>query len=157
MYSCTFIGHSDCDSNIKEKLYSAIENLIVEKNVSTFYVGTHGRFDYYAYKALCELEKIYKIKVLVVLSHLSSIPDYCKGAKAIFPESVEKVPYKYAIIKRNQYMIENSEFMICYINHSFSNTYNFVKLAINKKLYLINLGNMKLTKQNIFSSFLDSE
>ena len=147
MYSCTFIGHRDCDKSIKEKLYLAIEKLINENNVTTFYVGTHGYFDYYAYKALCELEKICNIKILVVLSHLNNIPDYCKGAKTVFPESVEKSPYKYAIIKRNEYMIKNSEFMICFINHTFSNTYNFVKLAIDKHRHIINLG--KLNTQNL--------
>jgi len=28
MYSCTFIGHSSCDPQIKTKLYSTIEKLI---------------------------------------------------------------------------------------------------------------------------------
>ncbi len=146
MYSCTFIGHSDCDKSIKEKLYPAIEKLICENNVTTFFIGTHGDFDYYAYMVLKELEKIYKIDVLVVLSHLTSVPDYCKGSKMIFPDEAAKSPYKYAIIKRNGYMIKNSQFMICYINFTFSNTYNFIKLAISKKLHLINLGKLDLNK-----------
>ncbi len=146
MYSCTFIGHRDCDEGIKEKLYATIEKLITEHNVTTFYVGTHGNFDFYAYRALCELEKIYKIKISVVLSHLSNFPDYCDSSKTVFPEELETTPYKYAIIKRNNYMLRNSQFMICYVNSTFSNTYNFVKTAVNKKLQLINLGAFNLNK-----------
>ncbi len=148
MYSCTFIGHSDCYNyeSVEEKLYLAIERLIVEKSVSTFYVGTHGRFDKYAYMVLCELEKIYQIKVFVVLSHMHTIPEYCTNAKLLYPESVKKTPYKFAIVKRNEYMIKNSQFMICYINNSFSNTYNFVKLALNKKLEIVNLGEFEISK-----------
>ncbi len=143
MYSCTFIGHADCDESIKENLYIAIEKLINEYNVTVFYVGTHGNFDYYVYKTLCELEKIYKIEVFVVLSHLTQVPEYIKGAKTVFPDTVAKSPYKYAIIKRNRYMIEKSEFLICYINHTFSNTYNFVKFATGKNKHIINLGGNK--------------
>lgn len=146
MYSCTFIGHSNCDPEIKTELYRTVEKLIREHNVTTFYVGTHGKFDYYAYQVLRELEKIHNIEVLIVLSHLISVPDYCKGAKTIFPDSVAKSPYKYAIIKRNEYMIEKSQFMICCIDHTFSNTYNFVKKAIRKKLHIINLGKFDLNK-----------
>jgi len=87
MHSCTFIGHSDCDESIKDKIYSAIEKLINENNVNTFYVGTHGHFDYYAYKTLCELKKIYDIEILVVLSHLGTVPDYCKDVKKSFSGS----------------------------------------------------------------------
>ena len=73
------------------------------------------------------MKKIYKIEVLIVLSHLiSAVPDYCKSAKTIFPDTVAKSPYRYAIIKRNEYMIKNSQFMICYINNTFSNTYNLL-------------------------------
>lgn len=144
MYSCTFIGHSSCDPQIKTKLYSTIEKLIKEHNVTTFFVGTHGDFDYYAYMALCELEKIYDIEILVVLSRLDKAPFYCDTSKTIFPDMVAKSPFKYAIIKRNQYMISRSQFMICYINNTFTNTYTFVKLALNKKLQLINIGKFDL-------------
>ena len=146
MYSCTFIGHRNCDESICKRLYDAIEYLITEHNVTTFYVGTHGSFDCLTYKVLCDLEKSYDIEVLVVLSYINTIPSYCKSAKTIFPCTVEKTPYKYAIIKRNQYMIEKSQFMICYINHTFSNTYNFVKQAINKKIYIVNLGELSLNE-----------
>ncbi len=146
MYSCTFIGHSDCDGNIKENLCIAIEKLINEYNVTLFYVGTHGKFDYYAYAVLKELEKIYKIEIFVVLSNLTHVPEYIKGAKTVFPDIVAKSPYKYAIIKRNRYMIEKSEFLICYINHTFSNTYNFVKFATGKNKHIINLGRLDFNK-----------
>lgn len=146
MYSCTFIGHADCDESIKENLYLAIEKLINEYNVTVFYVGTHGKFDYYAYAVLKELEKFYKIEIFVVLSNLTHVPEYIKGAKTVFPDIVAKSPYKYAIIKRNRYMIEKSAFLICYINHTFSNTYNFVKFAISKNTHIINLGGLDINK-----------
>lgn len=147
MYSCTFIGHSDCDESVKEAICPTIEKLITENNVTNFFiVGTHGRFDFYAYQALKEIEKTHKIEILVVLSNLTSVPDYCKASNTLFPDTVAKSPYKYAIIKRNQYMIKNFQFMVCYINHTFSNTYNYVKQATDKKIHIINLGKFDLAK-----------
>ena len=61
MNACTFIGHQDCDRSIVPTLYAEIEKLILCENVSTFYVGNNGRFDFYVYQALCELEKSYDI------------------------------------------------------------------------------------------------
>ena len=144
VYSCTFIGHSNCDNDIKERLYSEIKTLIQCHNVTRFYVGTHGKFDVYTYQTLCKLEKVYDIDVLVVLSRLGSIPISFEGANTIYPEILDKTPHKYRIIKRNHYMIDKSQFMICYINHTFSNTYNFVKRAVDKKLNIINLGKFDL-------------
>ena len=45
MASCTFFGHRDCPSSIKEKLYEEIERLISHHGVDTFYIGTQGSFD----------------------------------------------------------------------------------------------------------------
>lgn len=40
MAACTFFGHHDCPSSIKEKLYETIIDLIENHDVSMFYVGT---------------------------------------------------------------------------------------------------------------------
>lgn len=146
MYCCTFIGHRDCVPETQNKLYNVIELLIKEYNVTTFYVGTHGSFDYYAYTTLCELEKIYDIKIIVVLAYLNNIPDYFDREKTIFPDVLEKSPFKFAVIKRNNYMIEKSQFLICCIDHTFSNSYNFIKKAISKKMKIINLGKLDMNK-----------
>lgn len=57
MYSCVFIDHRDCSSDIKTVLYDTAKNLIINENVCIFYVGTNGNFDYYVYNVLCQLEK----------------------------------------------------------------------------------------------------
>ena len=70
MFSCTLIGHSSCEEHIKEKIYKTAEQLILENNVTTFYIGTHGAFDRYAYYVFFDLEKLYDIKINVVLGYL---------------------------------------------------------------------------------------
>ncbi len=148
MYSCTFIGHRWCPDDTKKRLYDLIENLIINENVSIFYVGTHGRFDRFAYDALCKLEKIYDIKTIVVLAYLNTSEKdlYYDLNKTLFPSVLEKTPMRFAINKRNMYMIEKSQYMICYLENSLSNAYTFVKKAVDKKLYVKNLGEYDIHK-----------
>ncbi len=143
MASCTFIGHKDCSDKIKIKLKEMIEELIVNEGVNNFYVGTHGKFDYYAYESLCDLELKYDIKINVVLAYLNSREKFYDNIKTIFPYGLENTPKRYTIIKRNNYMIKKSQYMICYVNNSFSNAYKFLEIAEKNNLKIINIGEYK--------------
>lgn len=144
--ACTFIGHKDCCENIYDDLYIAIEKLIVEDDVLTFYVGTHGSFDKLVYRVLIQLEKKYKIKVIVVLAYMNIRKEniYYDIKKTIFPDVLETTPLRFAINKRNDFMIKNSQYMICYVNNTFSNSYKYIITALKKNLKIINLGNQNL-------------
>ena len=48
-------------------------------------------------------------------------------------------------MKRDDYMINKSEYVICYMNDSFSNTFTNVKEAIKKKKRVINLGEFNIS------------
>ena len=144
MRSCTFIGHRDCTDEIKSKLYTAIENLIVKEQVKCFYVGTSGNFDRYVYNILIKLQSEYDIRVYVVLAYLKNKDCYYNMSETVFPSVLEKVPMRYAINKRNIFMIEQSQYMVCYLNHTFSNTYKYVKKALSRKLNIINIGECRI-------------
>ena len=140
MFSCTFIGHRDCPDFIEDELYMQVENLIVNNSVKKFYVGSEGKFDFITYKVLLKLKKKYNIEILVVLAYLDNKKNYYNQSFTVFPEILEKTPRRYAILKRNHYMIDKSQFMICYVDNSFTNAYSFLKYALIKKLKVINLG-----------------
>ena len=146
MYACAFIGHSDCPESVKEKLLLEIENLIVNEKVNIFYVGTQGAFDRLVYQALCELEKKYEIEIKVVLAYLNRESEltYYNTEKTVFPDCLTKTPPRFAISKRNDYMLQNSDYLICFLNHQFSNTYEFVLKAVKKNKKIINLGNYSI-------------
>lgn len=65
-------------------------------------------------------------------------------SKTEFPYEVEKVPLRFAISKRNEYMIKQSQYLICYINSTFSNSYKFAKMAKKLNLEVINLGDLEI-------------
>lgn len=147
MFACTFIGHKDFPQKYYEKLYIEAENLVLFKDVHIFYVGTNGAFDNAVYRVLCDLKEKYKIEIKVILAYLNQ-----KNAikylddETIFPSVLETTPFRYVISKRNMYMIKKSQYMICYLNHTFSNSYTFVKYAATHKLKIINIGEFDINK-----------
>ena len=94
------------------------------------------------YDVLCELESIYKIEINVVLAYLNDNRDekYYDIAKSIYPDELTETPLRFAIRKRNSYMIDKADYVICYMNNPFSNTFTNVKEAAQKKKQIINLG-----------------
>jgi len=143
MRACTFFGHRDCPETMRQKLSDVVERLIIEERVSVFYIGTHGNFDKMAYSVLSQLAQRYIIDVYVVLAHLrratgSRVFDM---RKTVYPEGLETVPRRFAIVKRNQYMIEKSDFVICYVNDNVTNAFKFVSRAKRKGLRIFNIGN----------------
>ena len=45
MAVCTFFGHRDCIGLSRQRLEEAIEDLICNHGVDSFYVGNEGQFD----------------------------------------------------------------------------------------------------------------
>ncbi len=128
MSACTFFGHRDCPDNIGVKLREEIERLVTRNGVNTFYVGTQGTFDRLAYTALSDVRERYDIKVYRVLAYMPK-PGDTDNADTILPEGLESVPPRYAIVKRNEWMLNRCEFVIAYVTHISGGSYKFVKAA----------------------------
>ena len=139
MSACTFFGHRDCPSNIRDKLNTEIEWLVTRHNVDTFYVGTQGAFERLAYAALCDVRKRYDIKVFRVLAYMPK-PGDTDTADTILPEELESSHPRYAIVKRNEWMLNRCEFVIAYVTHISGGSYKFVKTAEKKEKTVIYLS-----------------
>ena len=89
----------------------------------TFYVGNHGQFDGMVRGIMKELISEGKdVDYSVVLAYIPGqkyefdLPD--QYADTIYPDGLENVPQRFAICKRNDWMIDNSDAVICYVvNH----------------------------------------
>ena len=139
MAACTFFGHRDCPSSVKESLYAAVEGLICNQQVDMFYVGTQGNFDRMAYAILVELRKRYQhIKVYRVLAYMPK-PGETDTADTIVPEGIENTHPRYAIVSRNNWMIDHSDYVIAYIRHTFGGAYQAVERAKKKGKILIQI------------------
>ena len=139
MAKCTFFGHRDSPSSIRGVLSAEIERLINEKDVNTFYVGTQGNFDRMAYSVLAELRKRYQhIKVYRVLAYMPK-PDDTGTVDTIVPEGIETAHPRYAIVSRNNWMIDRSDYIVAYITHPTGGAYQAVERAKRRNRSIISL------------------
>lgn len=140
---CTFFGHRTAEWKIQEKLELTIVDLIENKCVDTFYVGNQGKFDYMVIKTLKTLKSVYPhIKYYIVLAYLPSKRnelDFNDLRDTIYPEGLENVPLKYAILKRNEWLISHSDIVVTYVEYSAGGAFRFKKFAERKGKYVINL------------------
>lgn len=141
MKSCTFIGHKNTSQNIKPLLETVLKHLITKENVTSFYVGTHGNFDAIAKELLINLKVQYPhINYTIVLSYMNQkINDNTNYSNTIYPDGLENVPLKFAIIESNKWMIQKCDFLVCYITNTFTNAIKFKEFAIKKKKTIIEI------------------
>ena len=146
MATCIFFGHRECYGLDNQVLKQSIEKL-VNQGVDTFYVGNPGQFDSAVYSCLEQLRKRYPhIKVCVVVAYLPTEKnEYNDMIDTMYPE-IEGHP-KFAIEKRNRWLVDHSDFVLCYINHTWGGAYKFARLAERRGRTVINLGNADIEPQ----------
>ena len=141
MAACTFFGHRDCLDTIKPKLRETLIELITSQGVDMFYVGNQGQFDAIVRSVLRKLKTEYThIDYAVVLA-------YMPGAKnenydfsdTMLPEGIENVHPRYAISWRNNWMLQQSEYVVTYITHTWGGANQFSEKAKKQKRIVMNL------------------
>lgn len=145
--TCTFFGNRDTSSNIQPQLQAILEELIRNNGADKFYVGNNGNYDSIVLNTLRKLKKIYPhIDYSVVLAYLptekTSQFDY-DYSETIYPEGIEKVPRRFAIDKRNKWMIEKSDLVIAGVKRQYGCSAKYLKIAQNKKKTVINIFDLK--------------
>ena len=138
--TCTFIGHRDAPDSIKDKLKMILTELICEVGVDNFYVGNNGNFDRMVLSVLRELKLVYQhIEYSVILAYLPT-GKYVDTEYSIFPEGIEIVPKRFAIDRRNKWMIDRAEYMISYVLYNTGGAYKFMKIGERKGVKVINIA-----------------
>lgn len=140
---CCFAGHRNdwhC-LGIEEKLLKTIEDLIL-KGYSVFYDGGYGAFDIKCANIVLELRDKYPhIKLFRILTYYHHNKEkyelpYCYNG-SIFPD-IEEIYPKQKISKRNEWIVDNSDILVCHIEFNFkSGAYNMVKYAKKKNKTII--------------------
>ena len=127
---CTFFGHKDTPKEIEPTLRSTLIDLIENKNVNVFYVGNNGNFDTMVRRQLEDLSQTYPITYSVVLAYLPTEKNkYDNLTNTIYPEGLETVPKRFAISRRNKWMIQQSDIVVTYVTHSFGGAAQFKGMA----------------------------
>ncbi len=142
----TFIGHRQAPitKTLESKLIQTIEENILEENVS-FYCGGYGNFDNACAKIVASLKSKYPtIQSFYITpyigknaqSRLEIIKQTGWFDDIIYP-ALENVPLKFAITKRNEYMINSADLVIAYIYRTMGGAYTSYLYAKRKKKKII--------------------
>lgn len=121
--------------------------MIEKENVTEFYNGYKGAFDSLCARTVNELKKDYPfIKSFWVLSYMPREKDDCTdNLLKLFDESIypdlENVHPRFAIVKCNEWMVNNSDFLIAYVKHEWGGAFQTLRYAKKKKhISIINLS-----------------
>lgn len=148
MASCFFIGHRETDASLLPKIKAAAERLIKQRQVSDFYVGMYGNFDRLAGEAVIQLKRDYSgVRLFLVLPYhpadrpIKAPPGY---DGTFYPDGMEAVSRRYAIVKANRTMIVTCDWLIAHVTHTVSNAHNLFDYALRRQkkglIHVVNLG-----------------
>ena len=142
-----FFGHADFipTPEIEKRLYDILKEETKGETVE-FWFGGYGDFDSFAYAVVNKYFKGEKIAKIFITPYITegyqkNQIEYIKDRYdlIIYPE-LESTPYRYAISKRNSWMAENCDIVICYVKYSYGGAYKAVKYASRKGKRIINIS-----------------
>lgn len=118
-------------------LYAAVKWHIEKQGVTEFLVGHYGGFDRRAAYAVCKAKAQYpQVKLFLLLPYLPAkgmdrAPEGFDGT--IYPEGMETVPPRAAILRANRWAVDWADYLIAYVNHPASNAQKVARYALSKK------------------------
>lgn len=140
--TATFFSHKNTPKEIEPTLRSTLIDLIENKNVNVFYVGNNGNFDTMVRRQLEALSQTYPITYSVVLAYLPTEKNkYDNLTNTIYPEGLEAVPKRFAISRRNKWMIQQSDIVVTYVTHNFGGAAQFKEMAVKQNKNVVEVRN----------------
>ena len=143
----TFCGHSNClfNDDIKKQLKTILGNEIIKNPTCKFYLGGYGDFDSLCLQTLRELKKEFQdIELIFITPYLDNNYSKLELSKyyyddVIFPP-LESIPRKFAILKRNEWMVDSADLIIAYVKYSWGGATKTLEYAKRKKVPIINIA-----------------
>ena len=132
MKTCFFIGHRYAPESIYDRLLAAVERHITEYGVMDFVVGKYGNFDRLDARAVVEAKQHHPGVTLTLLmpyyrTSVEPLPTGFDGS--LFPNGLETVPKRAAILRANKYLIHHCDYLIAYDAGRIGNTRKLVAEA----------------------------
>ena len=139
MATATFFGHRNAPKRTEPTLRLALLDLIEKKNSNLFYVGHQDNFDAMVRRQLEDLAQTYPITYKIVLAYMpgkNDVPD----EHTVLPEGLETVPRRFAINRRNKWMLDKADIVVTYVTHPSSGAYKMKETAVNNGKMVIELS-----------------
>ena len=143
----TFCGHRDFveTAEAENQLTMFLEKYARENVRLVCYNGGYGNFDYFAAKCVQRMQEQYSnIRNCLVLPYIDQpFLERIEIFKNHFNETIypplESVPRKYAIIRRNEWMVDSADIVIAYVTYSWGGAARTLEYARRKKKNIIQI------------------
>ena len=131
-------------SSIENRLSEVVRGLIINHDVTEFWLCEQGTFDCLSRLVMKELKKEFEYITLCIFS--AYYPNNAKldwmddnDYDLMYPDEVAKAPPQVAILRRNEYIAKNTDYIVCYIKHKSGGAYKAVEIARKYDKKIINL------------------
>ena len=130
----TFCGHSKIyQTGDFSKWLDIILPSLIEGGAATFYLGGYGDFDSLASAAVRRQKAVYPhITAILVLAYLNREMDTSRYDSTTYPP-LENVPPRYAIVRRNEWMVRESDVVISGVTHGWGGAAKTLDYARRKQ------------------------
>ena len=143
----TFCGHRDFveTAEAEKQLTMFLEKYARENVRLVCYNGGYGNFDYFAAKCVQRMQEQYSnIRNCLVLPYidqpfLDRIAIFTNRFDETIYPPLESVPRKYAIIRRNEWMVDSADIVIAYVKYSWGGAARTLEYARRKKKNIIQI------------------
>lgn len=141
----TFCGHGKITytDETRKQLRDTIEKLISE-GADEFLLGGYGAFDIMAANAVRSLKEKYpNIRSVLVVPYIDKDFDKNTYDCSEYPP-IERVPKRFAILKRNEWMVSRADVLVAYVDHDWGGAAKTLEYAVSKKKMIINVANRQV-------------
>ncbi len=147
----SFFGHAQFHRNDKyeqEILHYLSEN--IGDQYAEVYFGGYGGFDLFAYECCKKYKATHPNISLVFVSPYTTVEyqrnhlDHQKARyDSILYPGLENIPPRFAIVYRNRYIVEKSDYIMFYVSHDWGGAYATYQYAMKRNKCIYNLANFK--------------
>ena len=138
--TCFMTGNHDAPQEIYPRILAEVKRHITEFGVAEFFVGAYGSFDSMAKRAVIEAKRTYPDVRLTLVMHYLNCRKYEMIQKefdgSIYPDGLERSPMRFAIVRGNRIMAENTDFLIIYSANMAGNTRRLMDYAAEKNIMM---------------------
>ena len=138
MNTCTFAGHREVFGSCKQQIETALERLMENEDSLHCYVGGMGEFDAFSAAAVRNLKRKYphkEIRLTLVLPYmqqkLNEHREYYETSfdDILIPSELAGIHYKRAILARNRWLVDHSDYIIAMVWRNFGGAYATLQYA----------------------------
>ena len=146
---CAFFGHRDAPTTMQvEEMLEGVLRVLIKEGANEFWVCNQGNFDWLSRIVTSRLQREFEHQIyLCFISAYSPAKfsdvklKYLSARYEIdYPEEAAKGMPRFAIERRNQYIADKADYIVCYINRQSGGAYRAVERAVKHGKIVINIA-----------------